>query len=291
MSMSNTSTQPPISPVSYPTPELMVDYENVKIYQGDCRAALAVCPEASVSLIFTSPPYPGVPQPEPDYVTFPDPKDFNSAHDVLEQVWRTCYNLLEDEGRLCINIYDIPTGKELGVYPNVAATIKRCLGIGFVLRETFIWDKGAGYSPPSGSWPYPKGVLSANTYEPILVFQKPLQFSQRKVKTASDYPESVREAAKLGPTEHAWLMDPIWRISAEREGRALGHPFTFPVELAERFIRLYSFPTDTVLDPFVGSGTTCETARVHGRAGIGFELSDKYIEICRKRFQRQSLFG
>jgi DNA modification methylase len=285
------STSSEMSQVSLAAPTLEVDGELVKIYQGDCREALAVCPQSSVSLVVCSPPYPGVPQPEPDYVTFPNPKDFNQAHDILEQVWRVCYDLLEDEGRLCINLYDIPTGKELGMYPNVAATIKRCLGIGFVLRETYIWHKGSSYSPPSGSWPYPKGVLSANTYEPILVFQKPLQFSQRKVKTASDYSEDDKAKSLLGPTEHSWLMDPVWRISAEREGRALGHPFTYPVELVERFIKLYSFAGDRVLDPFVGSGTTCLAAQMHGRVGIGFELSDKYIKICKDRFQQGNLFG
>lgn len=267
-----------------------MDQDLVKIVQGDCRRALEVIERSSVALVVTSPPYPGVPQPEAEYVTFPDPKDFNASHDILEQVWRVCYDLLEDLGWLAINLYDIPTG-ESGMYPNVAATIKKCLSIGFVLRETYIWHKGASYSPPQGSWPYPKGLLSANTYEPILMFQKPLAYSQRRRKQASDYTEEQRKQAELGSTEHGWLMDPVWKIPAEREGRKLGHPFTYPVELCERLIRLYSFPSDRVFDPFVGSGTTAEAARMHNRVGIGFELSDKYIDICQRRFTRQSLFG
>jgi DNA modification methylase len=247
-----------------------------------------VVERSSVSLAFTSPPYPGVDEPEPEYGTFPDPKDFNAAHAILAQVWKCCFDALEDTGRLVVNLYDIPTGAE-GMYPNVAATIKNCLAVGFILRETFIWHKGASYSPPSGSWPYPKGVLSANTYEPLLVFQKPLQFSQRK-KDTTDYPIDIREASKLGKEEHGWLMDPVWKISAEREGRKLGHPFTFPEELAERFIKLYTFKGERVLDPFLGSGTTVKAAEKLGREGIGFELSDKYISICKKRLQNQALF-
>lgn len=269
---------------------LAVNDDLAKIVQGDCRRALEVVERSSIALIVTSPPYPGVDQPEPDYVTFPNPKDFNSAHEILQEVWRTCFDLLEDLGWLAINLYDIPTG-ETGMFPNVAATIKRCLEIGFVLRETYIWHKGASYSPPSGSWPYPKGVLSANTYEPILLFQKPLKFSQRRRKQASDYTEEQRKQAELGPTEHGWLMDPVWKITAEREGRKLGHPFTYPMELCERFIRLYSFPGDKVFDPFVGSGTTVLAARMHNRVGIGFELSDKYIKICKERLDHGSLFG
>lgn len=279
------SSSPPTTPS---TPSLVIDEPLVKVFQGDSRRMGDVVQRSSVSLCITSPPYPGVPQPEIDYVTFPDPKDFNEAHRILQEVWKACFDVLEDSGRLCVNLYDIPTGAE-GMYPNVAGTIKRCLEIGFVLRETFIWHKGASYSPPQGSWPYPKGVLSANTYEPILVFQKPLQFSQRK-KDTSDYPVEVREASKLDSTAHGWLMDPVWNIPAEREGRALGHPFTYPEELVDRFVKLYTFAGETVLDPFLGSGTTVKSAERLGRVGIGFELSDKYIEICKKRLSRQAMF-
>lgn len=273
---------------TFDPPVLRIDHERAQIYQGDCRGLNTVVPRSSISLIITSPPYPGVPQPEPDYITFPNPKDFVAAHDILEQVWKECYNSLEDLGRLCINLYDIPTGAE-GMFPNVAATVVRCLRLGFVLRETYIWHKGSSYSPPSGSWPLPKGLLSANTYEPILVFQKPLQFSQRR-KDPSDYPKEIRTASTLGPTEHAWLMDPVWKISADREGRALGHPFTFPMELVERLVKLYSFVGDTVLDPFVGSGTTVKVAANLARMGVGFELSNKYIELCERRFSQGALF-
>lgn len=249
----------------------------------------AILPRSKTALIVTSPPYPGVDQPEPDYATFVDPKDFNASHDFLAQVWRVCYNLLEDLGRLVVNIYDIPSGAA-GMYPNVAAVIKRCLEIGFVLREEFIWAKGASYSPPSGSFPMPKGVLAANTFEMVLVFQKPLQFSQRRVDPSKIHPE-VQAASKLGSDAHGWLMDPVWHISAEREGRKLGHPFTYPEELVERLVKLYTYTNEWVVDPFVGSGTTVIVAEKLGRIGYGFELSDKYVEICKKRLAKQSLFG
>lgn len=268
--------------------KLVIEQENRRIYHGNALLIGSVQPRSSVSLCFTSPPYPGVPQPEEDYGTFQDPMEFDRAHEALQEVWKVCYDVLEDLGRLCVNIYDIPTG-EGGMYPNVAGVIKRCLEIGFVLREEFVWHKSASYSPPSGSWPYPKGVLSANTFEMILVFQKPLQFSQRR-KDPSDYPKDIRDASELGPTEHAWLMDNIWTIPVEKEGRKLGHPFTFPSELPERFIRLYTFAGDSVFDPFLGSGTTVLAASKLGRMGIGTEISDKYIDICNTRTAQTSLF-
>jgi len=248
----------------------------------------SVLSRSKTALIMCSPPYPGVDQPEPDYATFVDPKDFNASHDFLEKVWRMSFNLLEDLGRLVINIYDIPAGAS-GMYPNVAAVQKRCLDIGFVLREEFIWAKGASYSPPSGSFPMPKGVLAANTFEMVLVFQKPLQFSQRRADPSKVHPD-VQNASKLDAEAHKWLMDPVWHISAEREGRKLGHPFTYPAELVERIIKLYSYAGETVVDPFVGSGTTVRVAESLGRQGIGFELSEKYIEICKTRFAHQGLF-
>lgn len=268
---------------------IVVDEEKAKIYQGNCLRALDVVTRGKVALIVTSPPYPGVNQPENEYVTFPDPLDFNASHRFLQEVWAVCYDLLEDTGRLVVNIYDIPTGAG-GMIPNVAAVIKRCLEIGFVLREEYVWDKMAGYSPPSGSWPYPKGVLSANTFELVLVFQKPLAFSQRRVDPGS-IPEKIKAASLLGPTEHEWLMNSVWRISADRVGRALGHPFTFPEDLIERLVKLYTFAGETVLDPFVGSGTTVVVAEKLDRLGIGFELSEKYIGLCKARFGQRGLFG
>lgn len=267
------------------TPRLALDEDNVKLYQGNSKDMAKVLEPSSVSLVVTSPPYPGVPQPEPNYETFPNPKQFNECHDILAEIWTACFNALEDLGRLCVNIYDIPTGPE-GMFPNVAATISRCIKIGFVLRETIIWHKGASYSPPHGSWPYPKGLLTANTYEPILILQKPLQFSQRR-KDPSDYPEEIRKASELGKEEHGWLMDPIWKVSAERDRE---HPFPFPSEIPSRLIKLYSYAGDTILDPFAGSGTTLKAARALGRAGVGFELSEAYINIAQKRLAQGALF-
>ena len=260
-----------------------------QVWHGSCLDILDHIERSTVSLVFTSPPYPGVEQPEDEYATFPNVDDFGECHDFLEDVWTVCYRLLEDLGRMVVNIYDIPTGAE-GMVPNVCEVTNRCLKVGFVLRETYIWQKGASYSPPSGSWPYPKGILSGNTYEPCLVFQKPLQFSQRR-KDPSDYPQHIRDASELGSREHGWLMEPVWDIPADRTGRKYGHPFTFPEELARRFIRLYSYAGDTIFDPFLGSGTTVGVASSMGRIGAGTELSQKYIDIIEKRFSQQTLFG
>lgn len=265
----------------------VIDEPFKKIYQASCLDAASFIERSSVSLVITSPPYPGVDQPEEEYVTFKDTNDFNACHDFLERVWKVCFDVLEDLGWLVVNIYDIPKGRD-GMWPNVAGTIKRALAVGFVLRETYIWDKGAGYSPPVGSFPYPKGLLSANTYEPCIVFQKPLMFSQRR-KDPSDYTEAQRQQSLLGNTEREWINNPIWKIPADREGRRLGHPFTFPEELPRRFIRLYSFAGDSVWDPFLGSGTTVAVAAKEGRIGIGTELSDKYISAIEQRFSQGTL--
>lgn len=274
-------------------PTLVHDIEgpgfgSFKAYHANCLDADKILERSSVSLVFTSPPYPGVDQPTDNYVTFPDPMDFNGFHDFLHNVWSVCYNVIADEGRLVVNIYDIPQGSA-GMYPNVARVIKDCLSIGFVLREDYIWHKGASYSPPMGSWPLPKGVLSGNTYEHMIVFQKPLQFSQRKIRP-QDYPEDVKKAATLGSEEHAWLMDPVWKIKADHEARKMGHPFPFPMELPERFIKLYSMPTDTVFDPFGGAGTTGLAAQKLGRHGVVTELSKDFIDLIDVRTAQRSMF-
>src|SRR5688500_6081200 len=93
------------------SPILRVDEGRIKIWQRDACDAGRVIIRPSTAPVVTAPPYPAVAQPEPDYVTFPDPKDFNAAPDILEQVWKVCFDLLEDLGRLVVNLYDIPTGE------------------------------------------------------------------------------------------------------------------------------------------------------------------------------------
>ncbi len=275
-------------------PELIHDdkpdnsYGSFKSYWGNCLDAQEVIERSSLALVVTSPPYPGVEQPTDDYVTFTNPEDFRECHKFLAEVWGVCFYLLADEGRLAINIYDIPKGPE-GMYCNVAQTILSCQKIGFVLREDYIWDKGASYRPPSGSWPLPKGVLSANTYEHILVFQKPLQFSQRR-ENPKNYPEHIRELSKLDKEAGTWLSDPIWKIKADREARKLGHPFPFPPELPERLIKLYTMVGDTVFDPFGGGGTTGIVAQRLGRHGIITELSKPFLDLIDKRTAQGTMF-
>lgn len=259
-----------------------------KAYHANCLDAPEVIERSSVSLIVTSPPYPGVEQPTDNYVTFLDPMEVSKSHVFLAEVWKMCYDLLADEGRLAINIYDIPRGPE-GMIPNVGITEDICLRIGFVKREDYIWHKGASYRPPSGSWPLPKGVLSGNTYEHILVFQKPLQFSARRIDP-SDYPDNIKEASKLDSEAGTWLSDPVWKIKADSEARKLGHPFPFPVDLPERLIKLYTMATDTVFDPFGGAGTTGIAAQKLGRHGIITELSKDFLELIDTRTAQRGLF-
>lgn len=263
-------------------------FGSFKAYHANCLDADKLIEPSTVSLIVTSPPYPGVDQPTDNYVTFIDPFDFQQSHNFLEQVWRICFKLLADEGRLAINIYDIPQGPA-GMYPNVAKTIESCLRIGFVLREDYIWHKGATYSPPSGSFPLPKGVLSGNTYEHIIIFQKPLKFSQRKIDP-KDYPENIKDASKLDAQAHQWLMDPVWKIKADREARKLGHPFPFPMVIPERLIKLYTMATDKVFDPFGGAGTTGIIAHRLGRHGIITELSKDFLDLIDVRTAQESMF-
>ncbi len=262
-------------------------YGSFKAYWGNCLDADEVLERSSVSLVVTSPPYPGVEQPTDNYVTFPDTEDIRECHQFLAKVWEMCYKLLADEGRMAVNIYDIPRGPE-GMVPNVSITVDICLRLGFVLREDYIWHKGAAYRPPSGSWPLPKGVLSGNTYEHILVFQKPLQFSQRKIHP-SDYPESIREASKLDKQAGDWLNDPVWKIKADREARKLGHPFPFPQELPERLIKLYTMVGDRVFDPFGGAGTTGIVAQKLGRHGVITELSKDFLDLIDIRTAQRTL--
>ena len=96
-------------------------------------------------------------------------------------------------------------------------------------------------------------------------------------------PKAIKQASKLTKEEWREFTKGIWRI---RTDSTKGHPATFPMELAERVVRLYSFATDIVIDPFVGSGTTVIAAEKWRRRGIGYEISDSYADVIRKKEEK-----
>jgi len=236
--------------------------------------------DGSIALVVTSPPYYNAP--------FDFPNLFKSYDDflgLLRKVGRELLRVLQP-GRVAVFVtQDVRIDGRL--YPIVADLINVMVHeVGFEYQEKIIWRKPEGYiriSRRSGvviQHPYPMYYYPDNIYEEVVVFKKPGEFDRASV------PEQVRERSRIDVNRfqgEKWYLS-VWDIK-----NVLPHEkwskFTaaFPEELVERLIRLYSYWGETVLDPFLGTGTTCAVARRLGRNCIGYEIDLELREAIEER--------
>jgi DNA modification methylase len=244
-----------------------------KIIIGDSRAMTEV-DDASVDLVVTSPPYWHI----KDYGVPGQIGYGQSLHEYLKDLyrtWRECFRVLRDGARLCINIGDqFARATIYGRYkiiPLHAEFIHQCEHLGFDFLGSIIWQKKTtmnttGGAPVMGSYPFPPNGLVEIDYEFILIFKKPGK--SRKVS------KEIKEASRLTKEEWKEYFAGHWHFGGARQ---IGHEAMFPEELPRRLIRMFSFKGDTVLDPFLGSGTTIKVALELGRNGIGYEINENFL--------------
>ena len=256
------------------------------IYVGDSRNMKDV-EDGSVQLIITSPPYGklkdyeneeqiGLNQSYSDYIS------------NLNDVWKECIRVLGPDGKLCINIMPLfESGKATPFNRRVTHTVisdieKFMDSTGEMFTfALYVWDKRKIVRFSSfGSYPYPTNIFSTMPYEWIIVFCK--QGKRPKVSN------EIKEKSKLTQKEWAdWAINSFWEMQPAK-AKAEGHPAPFPKELPHRLIKLYSFYGDTVLDPFMGTGTTAEAALELGRNAIGYEINEEYKELIDAKIKRAS---
>lgn len=250
-----------------------------KIVMGDSRHLDGVKDE-SVHLIITSPPYWQL----KDYGV-KEQIGYNDSYqdyiDNLNKVWYECYRVLYPGCRLCVNIGDqfaraIIYGR-YKVIPIRTEITKYCESIGFDYMGAIIWQKvttckTTGGATVMGSYPYPRGGIIKIDYEFILVFKK-------LGKDPKVYFE-IKEKSKLTPEEWNEYFKGHWNFPGEKQD---GHIAMFPLELPRRLIKMFSFYGDTVLDPFLGSGTTSKVALELGRNSIGYEINKDFLETIKKK--------
>jgi DNA modification methylase len=243
--------------------------------------------DSSVDLIVTSPPYWNL----KDYGSEGQigyDQTLNEYFDDLQRVFSECYRVLKPGRRLCINIGDqfaraIDYGR-YKVIPLHAEVIVRCERIGFDYMGSIIWQKKTtmnttGGATVMGSYPYPPNGMIEIDYEFILIFKKPGK--PEKV------PEEIKEKSKLNKEEWKEYFSGHWKIPGVRQKE---HQAMFPEEVPRRLIKMYSYINDTVLDPFLGSGTTVKVALELQRNAIGYEINPEFIPIIRNKISK-SLFS
>jgi DNA modification methylase-like len=251
------------------------------IINGDSRKMTEV-PDKSVHLVITSPPYWQL----KDYGT-DDQIGFNDTYEAyinhLNLVWKECYRVLYDGCRLCINIGDqfarsVYYGR-YKVIPIHSEIIRFCEAVGFDFMGQIIWQKATtmnttGGGAVMGSFPHPRNGIVKLDFEYILLFKKqgnaPKPTSEQKAQSAM--------------TNEEWntYFNGHWYFNGAKQNK---HLAMFPEELPKRLIKMFSFPEETVLDPFMGSGTTAAVANTLGRNSIGYEINPDFIPLIQERIK------
>ena len=225
-------------------------------------AAMTPIPDNSVGLAFTSPPY----NVGKDY---DDDMSLESYLALIGQVASEVYRVLCPGGRYVVNIANLGRKPYIPLHAYFYEIHQQ---VGFLPMGEIIWRKAKGASGNCawGSWQSAKAPRLRDLHEYLLVFAK--EKFGRPDKGESDITRDEFMAATLS----------IWEINAESAKR-VGHPAPFPVALAERVIRLYSYVGDVVLDPFMGSGTTAVAAVQNQRHYVGFDISAEYCTLAEER--------
>jgi DNA modification methylase len=250
-----------------------------KIIIGDSRGMMEV-PDESIHLIITSPPYWQL----KDYGNG-NQIGFNDSYEEyvnnLNLVWSECQRVLYKGCRLCINIGDqfarsVYYGR-YKVIPIRTEIIKFCETVGFDYMGAIIWQKvttcnTTGGATVMGSFPYPRNGIIKLDYEFILIF--------KKYGSPPNVSKQIKEQSKLTQKEWNQYFTGHWNFSGEKQDK---HLAMFPEELPKRLIKMFSFLGDTVLDPFLGSGTTSLAARNLKRNSIGYEINEDYSSIIQEK--------
>jgi len=250
-----------------------------KVIIGDSRQMTELA-DKSIQLVITSPPYWQL----KDYgnggqIGFDD--TYEDYINNLNLVWNECHRVLEDGCRLCINIGDqFARSVYYGRYkiiPIRTEIIKFCETIGFDYMGAIIWQKvttcnTTGGATIMGSFPHPRNGIIKIDYEFILIFKKP--------GISKNVPKTVKEKSKMTTEEWNQYFVGHWNIPGEKQN---GHLAMFPEEIPKRLIKMFSFVGDTVLDPFLGSGTTSLAAKNLERNSIGYEINADFIPVIKEK--------
>lgn len=252
---------------------------------GDARD-LSWIEDGSVHLIVTSPPYWTLKKYEDNEGQLGEIADYDRFLDELDKVWRECARVLAPGGRICCVVGDVCIPRKQGrhrVMPLHADIMVRARSFGLDALTPILWFKIAnGVTEAKGNGagfygkPYQPGAIIKNDAEYILFLRKGGEYRS---------PSTTQKALSMLSKEEmkTWLRSAWFDIKGESTRK--GHPAPYPPILAERLIKLFSFAGDTILDPFLGTGTTSLAAITTGRNSIGNEIEPTYFKMAKQRLQ------
>lgn len=263
--------------------------DHVTIYHGDARDVLDT-PDVLVHATVFSPPY----NVEIEYADHDDAMTWEQYDELAGDI---CGRIraVQPHGRTWVNVTPIvptepiPAGNHSGRGSNPRTSLLRTWDAALADSGHAVWDYVAWATPGRGpgcawgSWESPAGPNMRGEWEVIIAAHTGPSWSR----------DTPAEHKGTKDTQGGWidLTTNVWRIRPETRGPETGnHPAPFPVQLAERCIRLSTWPGETVLDPFMGSGSTLRAAKNLGRRAIGIDLSERYCEIAAQRCAQEVLF-
>ncbi len=263
------------------------------LYRGDAREMSGLDPQ-SVHLVLTSPPYWTLKEYRDSDGQLGHIEDYDQFLQELDKVWKQCFHALVPGGRLICVVGDVclsrrENGGRHTVVPLHSSIQEHCRILGFDNLAPIIWHKisNAAYEVEGGSSflgkPYEPNSVIKNDIEFILMERKPGGYRAPDIST--------KVLSVISGENHKKWFQQIW--SGVTGASTKQHPAPYPIELAERLVRMFSFVGDTVLDPFMGTGTTTVAAAKWGRNSIGFEIDPHYYKLAQKRISEDtsSLFS
>ena len=243
-----------------------------KIVAANSLEILKQLPDNCVDLVFTSPPYNfGM-----GYDTHNDKTDWQSYFRMLWEIFDECIRVTKYGGRVIVNVQPLFSEYIPSHHLISSGFIQR----GLIWKGEILWEKNnrnCAYTA-WGSWRSPSGPYLKYTWEFVEVFCK------GDIKH-----EGNADNIDITGNEFKTWVDAKWSIAPERNMKEYGHPAMFPVELAYRVLKLFSYQNDVILDPFNGAGTTTYVAQRTGRKYLGIDLSQDYCNIAQNRIDNEEI--
>src|SRR6267154_3114642 len=258
-----------------------------RLYLGDARKMQNLKPE-SLHLVLTSPPYWTLKEYRNSDAQLGHIEDYEQFLTELDKVWKKCFEALVPGGCLICVVGDVclsrrENGGRHTVVPLHASIQEHCRKLGFDNLAPIIWHKisNASYEVEGGS------TFLGKPYEPNSVIKNDCEFILMQRKSGGYRPPGpeVRVLSLISEDEHKKWFQQVWTGLPGASTKE--DPAPYPLELAERLIRMFSFVGDTVLDPFMGTGTTALAASKCGRNSVNFEIDSSYFDFAAARLQRE----
>ncbi len=270
-------------------------YTTHKIIYQDSRE-LSSLNDESIDLVVTSPPYPMIEmwddlfkQMNPGISEFPENGDyayaFESMHKILDEVWHELFRVMKNGAFACINIGDATRTikNRFQLFPNHSRIQKKCYDIGFDVLPAILWRKQTN-APNKfmGSGMLPAGAYVTLEHEYILIFRK----GNKRIFPSAEEKHQRMQSSYFWEERNVWFSD-VWDLKGTRQEikdkelrrRSAAYPFFLPF----RLINMYSVYGDTVLDPFLGTGTSTLAAITAGRNSVGYEIDKNFATPIKNR--------